>query len=153
MSDSDDRTTSQARDTAPFDDTTSFGDSAAPADAAAATPLPEHLEALQWIVDALDDKRAVDVVCLDLSALTASVDAFVIATAESQPQLQALEEAVRERMKANGQRPRGVEAPSTRWVLIDYGGIIVHLMSPEAREFYDLEGLWADAEPIDVTPA
>ena len=141
MSDSDDRTL-------PFDETPS-----PVTEDVAATPLPEHLEALQWIVDALDDKRAKDVVALDLSALTASVDAFVIATAESQPQLQALEEAVRERMKEHGHRPRGVEAPSTRWVLIDYGGIIVHLMSPEAREFYDLEGLWADAEPIAVTPA
>jgi ribosome-associated protein len=122
-------------------------------DASPATPLPEHLRELQWIVDALDDKRAKDVVCLDLSELTASVDAFVIATAESQPQLQALEEAVRERMKEHGHRPRGVEAPSTRWVLIDYGGVIVHLMSPEARAFYDLEGLWADAETIPVTPA
>lgn len=143
MHQSDDRT---ADPSAPFEA------EAAP-DAPAPTPLPEHLQELQWIVDALDDKRAKDVVCLDLSELTASVDAFVIATAESQPQLQALEEAVRERMKEHGHRPRGVEAPSTRWVLIDYGGIIVHLMSPEAREFYDLEGLWADAEPIPVTPA
>lgn len=143
MHQSDDRT---ADPSVPFEAETAT-------DAPTPTTLPEHLRELQWIVDALDDKRAKDVVCLDLAELTASVDAFVIATAESQPQLQALEEAVRERMKEHGHRPRGVEAPSTRWVLIDYGGIIVHLMSPEAREFYDLEGLWADAEPIPVTPA
>jgi ribosome-associated protein len=146
---SDDRPDDTAAPFDPAPDAASERDGGAP-DAA---PLPDHLQELQWIVDALDDKRAKDVVCLDLSALTASVDAFVIATAESQPQLQALEEAVRERMKEHGHRPRGVEAPSTRWVLIDYGGVIVHLMSPEAREFYDLEGLWADAEPIPVTPA
>ena len=114
--------------------------------------VPDHLPELQWIVDALDDKRAKDVRALDLSPLTASVDCFVIATAESQPQIQALEDAVRERMKEHGRMPRGIEAPSSRWVLMDYGGVVVHLMSPEAREFYDLEGLWADAETIPVEP-
>ena len=56
--------------------------------------VPEHLPELQWIVDALDDKRAKDVRVLDLSPLTASLDCFVIATAESQPQIQALEDDV-----------------------------------------------------------
>lgn len=116
------------------------------------TKLPEHLEAVQWIVDALDDKRAEDVRILDLSPLTASIDCFVIASASSQPQLQAMEDAVKERMKEHGQLPRGVEAPSTRWILLDYGGVIVHLMSHEAREFYDLEGLWADADALNVVP-
>lgn len=76
----------------------------------------------------------------------------MIASAESQPQMTALEDAVKERMKAHGRLPRSVEAPSSRWVLMDYGGVVVHLMSPEAREFYDLEGLWADAEVLDVVP-
>ena len=115
--------------------------------------VPEHLPELQWIVDALDDKRAKDVRVLDLSPLTASLDCFVIATAESQPQIQALENAVKESMKDHGRLPRHIEAPSSRWVLLDYGAVVVHLMSSEAREFYDLEGLWADAETLDVTPA
>lgn len=115
--------------------------------------VPEHIPELQLIVDALDDKRAKDVRVLDLTPLTASVDAFVIATGESIPQIKALEDAVRERMKDSGRMPRGVEAPSSRWVLLDYGGVVVHVMSPEAREFYDLEGLWADAQPIEVEPS
>ena len=114
--------------------------------------VPDHLPELQWIVDALDDKRAVDVRVLDLSDLSASIDAFVVATGESQPQIQALEDAVRETMKGHGQPPRGIEAPSSRWVLLDFGGVVVHLMSAEAREFYDLEGLWADAEPLEIVP-
>lgn len=119
----------------------------------APTGVPEHVPELQLIIDALDDKRAQNVRVLDLSPLTASVDAFVIATGESQPQIKALEDAVRERMKDAGMLPRGVEAPSSRWVLLDYGGVVVHVMSPEAREFYDLDGLWADAEPIEVRPS
>lgn len=118
----------------------------------AANGVPEHLPELQLIVDALDDKRAKDVRVLDLAPLSPTVDAFVIATGESIPQIQALEEAVRDRMKASGHLPRGVESPSSRWVLMDYGGVVVHVMSEEAREFYDLEGLWADAERIEVTP-
>lgn len=76
-----------------------------------------------------------------------------MATAESSLQLKALETAVRERVRDQGISPKGVEGPSDRWLLLDYGDVIVHLMSPEAREFYDLEGLWADAETLDLLPA
>lgn len=107
---------------------------------------------VQLIVDVLDDKRAVDITVLDLSPLSATLDYFVIATGESSLQLQALEDAVRERMKEAGYQPRGVESPSQRWVLLDYGSVVTHLMSSDAREFFDLESLWADARPVDVTP-
>lgn len=108
--------------------------------------------AIQAIVDALDDKRAKEIKVLDLRAVSTSLDFFVIASGESTLQLKALEESVRERMKSGGTLPEGVEGPSERWVLIDYGTVVVHLMSPEARDFYDLEGLWADAEVLPVTP-
>lgn len=107
---------------------------------------------IQTIVDALDDKRAVDVVVLDLQTASESLDHFVIASGESSLQLKALEESVRERMKALGHYPKGVEGPSNRWVLLDYGSVVVHLMSPDARSFYDLEGLWADADKVPVVP-
>ncbi len=108
---------------------------------------------IQMIVDALDDKRAIDLVVLDLRSVSDSLEYFVIASGESSLQLKALEEAVRERMKANKQLPSSVEGPSERWVLVAYPGVVVHLMSPEAREFYDLEGLWADADRLEVDPS
>ena len=108
---------------------------------------------IQTIVDALDDKRAKDIVVLDLHAVSASLGWFVIATGESALQLRALEHGVLDELKEHGVRPRGIEGPSDRWILLDYGSIIVHLMSPDARAFYDLEGLWADAERVVVTPA
>lgn len=117
--------------------------------AGALTDLPEGV---QSVVDALDDKRAVDVVVLDLRGVSDSLDCFIVATGESSLQLKALEESVHARQKAEGRLPRGVEGPSDRWVLLDYGPVVVHLMSPEARDFYDLEGLWADAERVDVKP-
>lgn len=112
--------------------------------------LPEEV---QWIVDALDDKRAGDIVVLDLTGVSATLDYFVVATGESHLQLRALEDGVRERLKEHGFQPRGVEGPSDRWVLLDYGAVVAHIMSPEAREFYDIEGLWADARRVSVTPA
>ena len=108
---------------------------------------------MQLIVDALDDRRAKDITVLDLRNASETLDYFVVATGESSVQLKALEDRVRERLKEAGYPPKAVEGPSTRWILIDYGFIIVHVMSPEAREFYDLEGLWADAEELEVTPS
>jgi ribosome-associated protein len=89
---------------------------------------------------------------LDLTQASETLDYFVVATGESSVQLRAMEERVRERLKEVGVSPKGVEGPSTRWILLDYGFIVVHVMSPEARDFYDLEGLWADAERLAVTP-
>jgi ribosome-associated protein len=97
---------------------------------------------------ALEDKKAENVVALDLQEVSDSLDYFVIATGTSQPHLQALERAVRERLGEEGVRASKVEGPSPRWVLLDYGEVLVHLMSPEAREYYDLEGFWADAKRI-----
>jgi ribosome-associated protein len=108
---------------------------------------------VQAIVDALDDKRALDITVLHLEEVSSSLDWFVVASGESVLQLQAMEAEVRERLKASGARLKGVEGPSNRWVLMDYGGVVAHLMSPEAREFYDLEGLWADAPRVPVVPS
>ena len=109
------------------------------------------LDQLRTIHDALADKKADDIRILDLTGVSESLDYFVIATANSAPQLQALERNVLEKLREAGVRPIGVEGPSSRWLLINLGAIVVHLMSPEARDFYDLEGLWADARPVDTT--
>jgi len=114
-----------------------------------ATEVPQEV---QLIVDALDDRRAKNITVLDLSSASETLDYFIVATGESSLQLRAMEESVRERLKGTGVLPKGVEGPSTRWILLDYGFIVVHLMSPEARDFYDLEGLWADAERLQVVP-
>ena len=108
---------------------------------------------VQQIVDTLDDRRAKDITVLNLNKVSESLDYFIVATGESSLQLKALEESVREVLKGEGELPRGVEGPSDRWILIDYGAVVVHIMSRDARSFYDLEGLWADAERADFTPA
>jgi ribosome-associated protein len=107
---------------------------------------------LQTIVDALDDKRAKDIVVLELTNVSTSLDYFIIASGESSLQLKALEEGVHGKLKEEKIYPKGIEGPSQRWILLDYGYLVVHLMSPEARQFYDLEGLWADAKKLEITP-
>jgi ribosome-associated protein len=106
------------------------------------------IEQIKIIHAALEDKKALDVVAMDLTGVSTTLDYFVIATATSQPQLQALERNVLEKMRESGIRAASVEGPSPRWILLNFGAIIVHLMTPETREFYDLEGLWADAARI-----
>lgn len=107
---------------------------------------------MQQIVDALDDVRAKNITVLDLHEASETLDYFVVASGESSVQLRAMEERVREHLKEQGRLPKGVEGPSNSWILLDYGVVVVHVMSPEAREFYDLEGLWADAKRVTVEP-
>ena len=63
-----------------------------------------------------------------------------------------MQDNVKDELKSASVLPRAIEGPSDRWILMDYGDTIVHLMSSEAREFYDLEGLWADAEVLSIEP-
>ena len=104
---------------------------------------------LAAIVDAAVDRRADDVRVLDLSAVSTTLDFFVIATATAGLQLNAVQENIKQKaMEAGLPRPT-VEGPSERWLLMAFGGsIVVHLMTREAREYYDLEGLWSDARPV-----
>ncbi len=108
----------------------------------------EAVELVARIKDLLWEKKAEKVVALDLRAVSESLDYFVLASATSTPHLQALERHVQEKLEEEGLRPRPTEGQSPRWVVLDYGEVVVHLMTPEAREYYDLEGFWADAERV-----
>lgn len=107
---------------------------------------------VQLAVNILDDKRAEDIVVLNLMEVSESLDWFVIATGSSTPHLRSLDDEVRYQMKQAGFEAVSLEGPSERWVLLDFASVTVHILSPDAREFYDLEGLWADAVPVPVTP-
>lgn len=76
-------------------------------------------------------------------------DYFVIASGRSDRQVQALSQAIIDELREEGTRPLGVEGRSgARWVLIDYGSVIVHLFAPEEREYYGLERLWSNAAQV-----
>jgi ribosome-associated protein len=113
---------------------------------------PDHSRARAVaIAEAGLGKKAEKVTVLDVRGLTGYADYFVIMTAESEPQASAIADAVDERLDAMGATRLGVEGHSAgRWVLIDYGDVVAHVFNPEARMFYDLEGLWADAPRVAV---
>lgn len=86
---------------------------------------------------------------LDIRDVASFADYFVIASAETERQTQAILEAVDDAMQADGVKPLGREGePGSGWVLLDYGDVIVHLFAPAEREYYDLEGLWHAATPV-----
>jgi ribosome-associated protein len=104
---------------------------------------PDNLA--QEMADILDDKKAEDVVMLDISKLSVLADYFVIASGRSEVQVNALYDELQKKMASKGIFPRHLDK-SDRWIVLDYGDIIVHIFHREERTFYNIERLWTDAE-------
>jgi ribosome-associated protein len=95
------------------------------------------------VVDAIEEMKGQDLVVLDVSTLTDVTDRMVIASGRSDRQVRAIAENVIEKSKAGGVRPLGVEGLDRgEWVLVDLCDVVVHVMQPETREYYQLEKLW-----------
>jgi ribosome-associated protein len=98
------------------------------------------------------DRKAIDVVVLDMADASSITDYFLICSGGSQRQVQAIADAIIEQLKQAGITSLGVEGyREGHWILMDYGDVIVHVFSQETREFYDLEHLWANAPKIDLS--
>ena len=105
-------------------------------------------------VEAARSKKALDVKVLDLQELTAFTDYFLMMSGNSIRQTQAIADAVVRRLKEEGQRPSHREGYAKgEWILLDYSDFVVHVFSPQKREFYDLERLWSDAVEVEVPEA
>ena len=99
------------------------------------------------IVEALDDLKAVNIVTVDVRDLTDVMDNMVIASGTSNRHVKALASNVSVEAKKQGVRPIGIEGDDAgEWVLVDFGDVVVHVMLPATRDFYDLERLWANPE-------
>ena len=95
-------------------------------------------------VTALEDIKARDIVVLDVKRMTALFDKIIIVSADSARQGRALSGNVQEKLKALGARIHGVEGEQTgEWILVDLGDVVVHIMQPTIRRYYNLEELWA----------
>jgi ribosome-associated protein len=95
------------------------------------------------VVDALEDVKGRDIVVFNTARLPSMFERVVIASGESNRQVNALAERVQERIKELGGRVYGVEGKSSgEWVLVDLGDVVVHIMHPTVREFYNLEEIW-----------
>ncbi len=100
------------------------------------------------------DKKAEDLVILDLKELSSFADYFVVCHGQSKRQVRGIADHIYETMSAAGYKPLGIEGLSEEaWVLMDYGELIVHVFLKSVREFYDLERLWSDAPRINIDDA
>lgn len=113
-------------------------------------PLLNSLELARHIVDLVEDKKAEDIVLLDLRPDAIIADFFVICTGTSDRQLKALADNIREGVKERHDKlPFSVEGTGeSGWMLMDYGNVIVHLFLADKRRYYDLEGLWRTAQVL-----
>jgi len=101
------------------------------------------------IVEIASDKKGNDIVMLRTAELTTMADFFVICSGRSDRQVTALSGAIIDELRRDGIRPRGIEGrESSRWVLLDFGTVIVHVFAPEEREYYGLERLWGKAAQV-----
>lgn len=103
------------------------------------------------VVQAALDKKAQDVVVLDLRHTPAFTDYFILCSGQNQRQVKAIADAIEDALRAARTKPAHVEGyDRAEWVLMDFFTFIVHVFTPQTRQFYSLERLWGDAERIDV---
>ena len=109
-------------------------------------------ELRDYVVAALEDLKGVNIVTLDVAALTPMTDYMVLVTGTSNRHVKALVDTANESSKALGIQPLGIEGrESYDWVLVDLADVIVHVMNEEARNFYELERLWSDLDELADT--
>lgn len=107
------------------------------------------LELARRIVELAEDKKAADIVLLDLGGLTTMADYFVICSGGSERQLEAIATGIIGTLRDERTRPIGREGTSaSHWILIDFGSVIVHVFTPPERDYYGLEKHWAEARTI-----
>ena len=117
----------------------------------AAKPAAERssLEIARRIVELAEDKKAADIVLLDLTGLTTLADYFVIASGGSDRQLDAIADGIVSGMRDEKVKPFGREGTAaSHWVLVDFGSVIVHVFTPPERDFYQLERHWSEAKTV-----
>ncbi len=105
---------------------------------------------LKVAANALNNKKARQLKVLKIDDLTAIADYFVIATATSSTHVRALADEVEEKLKEQSVEPHHIEGKSTGWIVLDYNSVIVHVFTPDQREFYNLDSMWSDAEEINL---
>jgi ribosome-associated protein len=113
------------------------------------TSIIEPADLAQRVVDELSDRQIEDIALLDISRVAGFTDFFVIGTATSERQMKAVIDALEKDLRDQGVRMRQQEGSAdSGWVLLDFGDVIVHLFSPEARAFYRLDDLWSRSAPV-----
>lgn len=116
------------------------------------TPFTELDEEVKLALHSASEKKAFNIVALDLREIVSFTEIFIIASGANQRQVQAIADEITEQLKkqlkAKAVRVEGYN--SAEWILLDYGDFIVHIFDKDARDFYDLERLWRDAKKVEL---
>lgn len=108
-------------------------------------------DAVKIAARAASEKKAADMVVLDLREVASFTEYFLICTGANARQVQAISDAMEEQLRKEGKRPLHIEGyRNAEWILLDYGDFIAHVFSSASRQFYDLERLWRDAKRVDI---
>jgi ribosome-associated protein len=109
------------------------------------------IDALKIAVNAADEKKADDLVVLDISEIASFANYFFLCTGDSSRQIRAIADEVEQKLKTLGIKPSHVEGyKNAEWILMDYIDLVVHIFSKSARAYYDLERLWRDGKKLDI---
>ncbi|HCA34113.1 MAG: ribosome silencing factor [Lachnospiraceae bacterium] len=107
-------------------------------------------EMTKLVIEALEDRKAVDIRVIDISEVSVLADYFVIAGGTNRSQIQALADSVQEKLGRAGHGIKQIEGyDAANWVLLDYGDVIVHIFDQKNRLLYDLERIWRDGKEVD----
>ena len=109
------------------------------------------MDALKAALKAADDKKAYDLLALDISRIASFASYFLFCTGDSSRQMQAIADEIQKRLKKLGVQASHIEGyQNSEWILLDYFDLVIHIFSKEARAFYDLERLWRDGKKLDT---
>jgi ribosome-associated protein len=109
------------------------------------------MDTLKIAVTAADDKKAHDMVALDITKIAAFTNYFLLCTGDSSRQTQAIADEIESRLRTVGVRPSHIEGyQNAEWILMDYYDLVVHIFSKSTRVYYDLERLWRDGKKLDI---
>ena len=111
----------------------------------------DSVPSLDLYIEAASEKKALNLIVLDVGGLTSIADVFIICSGRSNRQVNAIADAIVAKLKKHKIKPLSVEGTGEgHWVLLDYGHVVIHVFYEPVREFFDLEGLWADAKRITI---
>lgn len=117
-----------------------------------AAQIAYSLDMAKAAVKAAAENRGQDITVLDLTGVTSLFDFFILITGGSRRQLAAIADEIERGLKAIGEKKLSISGlEEGRWVVMDYGSIVIHLFDEDTRSFYNLENLWADGKPVDVS--
>ncbi len=107
-------------------------------------------EIVKNVIKTLDSRKAINVEVMQVEDVTTLADYFVIASGSSSTQVKSLAEEVEYKLSQAGIEPNHIESDRSKWILLDYTSVIIHIFLEETRDFYSLERLWSDAKEIDI---